>query len=146
MASHILIGNLVRADVTHPVLVTADTSNILARVFRASNTTPATILQTSWRQSYRTDSSILSCAPRNKSISTTTSFFQTMASSRVYQPNDNPAAFGRRRSRQAAIAELQFAGRIGGNQGFTVSDDDEKGREILKNQPDAVCKSTCFGP
>lgn len=50
---------------------------------------------------------------------------------------DDPAAFARDR-RATAVSELPFAGRIGGNQEFTVSDDSEKTREILKKQPDAV--------
>ncbi|KAM0715336.1 hypothetical protein Q7P37_008834 [Cladosporium fusiforme] len=51
--------------------------------------------------------------------------------------NEDPAAFARDR-RQASVSELPFAGRIGGNQEFTVSEDSAKGREILKKQPDAA--------
>ena len=52
---------------------------------------------------------------------------------------EDPAAFaGTRRHTIAAVSELPFAGRIGGNQEFTVSEDSEKGREILRRQPDAV--------
>jgi hypothetical protein len=39
--------------------------------------------------------------------------------------------------RRNAVSEIPFAGRIGGFQQEIV--DDEKNREILKNQPDAVC-------
>lgn len=49
------------------------------------------------------------------------------------------ASFAAVHRRQSAVFELPFAGRIGGNQEFTASDNSEKGREILKNQPDAVC-------
>lgn len=55
----------------------------------------------------------------------------------TFDVGDDPAAFAR--ARQAtAVSELPFAGRIGGNQEFTVSDDSEKSREILEKQPDAV--------
>lgn len=39
--------------------------------------------------------------------------------------------------RRNAVSEIPFAGRIGGFQQEIA--DDEKNREILKNQPDAVC-------
>ena len=41
-----------------------------------------------------------------------------------------------RRSR--TVSDTAFAGRLGGNQGFTVTDENEKGEELLKKQPDAV--------
>jgi len=46
------------------------------------------------------------------------------------------SAHGTRRPRRNAVSEVPFAGRIGGFQQEVV--DDEKNREILKNQPDAV--------
>lgn len=55
---------------------------------------------------------------------------------------NDPAAFARLRP-QASVSETPFAGRIGGNQEFTVSEDNEKAREILKKQPDAV-RSSCI--
>ena len=42
-----------------------------------------------------------------------------------------------RRPRRNTVSEIPFAGRIGGFQQEIA--DDEKDREILKNQPDAVC-------
>jgi hypothetical protein len=39
----------------------------------------------------------------------------------------------------ATISEKPFAGRIGGNQEFTVSNESEEGRNVLEKQPDAVC-------
>lgn len=62
--------------------------------------------------------------------------YQTTMPSPTNQ-TDDPAAFARPH-RQTPVSELPFAGRIGGNQEFTVSEDSEKGREILKSQPDAV--------
>lgn len=39
--------------------------------------------------------------------------------------------------RRNAVSEIPFAGRIGGFQQEIA--DDEKNRELLRNQPDAVC-------
>ena len=47
------------------------------------------------------------------------------------------AAIGRTRLSQP-VSESPFAGRIGGNQEFTVNVDDEKAQAILRKHPDAV--------
>ena len=36
------------------------------------------------------------------------------------------------------VSSAPFAGRVGGNQEFTVTSDDDKAEAILKKQPDAV--------
>lgn len=41
------------------------------------------------------------------------------------------------------VSERPFAGRLGGNQVFTVSESSEKGRKILEKQPDAV-RTVCI--
>lgn len=40
--------------------------------------------------------------------------------------------------RRRTAANTAFAGRIGGNQEFTVSQDDTEAEEVLKQQPDAA--------
>lgn len=52
--------------------------------------------------------------------------------------SDDPASFVQQR-RQGDVRIPPFAGRIGGNQEFVASGDDE---DILKKQPDAVRKLT----
>lgn len=42
----------------------------------------------------------------------------------------------------ASVSNASFAGRIGGNQEFTVSVGDERGEQILKKQPDAAPLTT----
>ena len=52
---------------------------------------------------------------------------------------DGPASLGQALSRHRhSIASAPFAGRIGGNQEFIATGDDEATEEILKRQPDAV--------
>ena len=55
--------------------------------------------------------------------------------------NDDAGFFRRVRAHQT-VASAPFAGRIGGNQEFVVSNDDS----ILKKQPDAVGNSDVLGP
>lgn len=50
------------------------------------------------------------------------------------------AGYDQRRMRRNTVAEVPFAGRIGAFQQDV--EDDEKGREILKIQPDAVCPNS----
>lgn len=54
-----------------------------------------------------------------------------------YMKMSNHSTPEMRPPRRNAVSEIPFAGRIGGFQQEIV--DDEKNREILKNQPDAVC-------
>lgn len=50
------------------------------------------------------------------------------------------STYDQRRLRRHSVAEVPFAGRIGAFQQDVK--DDEKGREILKVQPDAVCHAS----
>lgn len=59
------------------------------------------------------------------------------ARSPVVAERFDPAAIGRPRLLQP-VSEVPFAGRIGGNQEFTVHGDDEESEAILKKHPDAV--------
>ena len=53
------------------------------------------------------------------------------------EDRDDPPAFSRLMSMHR-VASAPFAGRIGGNQEFIATGDDEATEEILKRQPDAV--------
>nr|OQO20219.1 hypothetical protein B0A51_11626 [Rachicladosporium sp. CCFEE 5018] len=50
----------------------------------------------------------------------------------------NNNAIALRATNMTTTSERPFAGRIGGNQGFTVSDDSAESRKILEEQPDAA--------
>jgi hypothetical protein len=52
----------------------------------------------------------------------------------------NQSADDMRPLRRNAVSEIPFAGRIGGFQQEIA--DDEKNRELLKNQPDAVSRNS----
>ena len=56
---------------------------------------------------------------------------------KVSRLDPKPGLFGRRKSSHA-VAQSPFAGRIGGNQEFVLSRDDEAAEEVLKKLPDAV--------